>query len=262
MLTQCWAPCFKLNSGYLSLERASRLIALYTAVTHVVILLYAVWILCGGQSDTFFTPFFEFGRKDMYFLAVLLILYCLVYIILGSYGLIHALNSETRFFYLPWLYCTLMEVLFFTGFGIFLYYRYYHNVSISNLESIDYITQIDYAISLGMVLICVHNNVVCLSLSFLPLSGGTFSLLCHQATTRTYFCSNLPLDHSQPKTKNVAPKSPHLQPLSFSIRHFFTNVIFFHFAFTFTHFVACIIIMLYNMIIYFFLFYNNFCYTF
>ena len=93
MLTQCWAPCFTLNSGYLGLEKASRLIAVYTATTHVVFVFYAIWILCGGQSDTFFTPFFEFSRKDMHSLAVILIIYCLAYIVICCIGLIRAIRT-------------------------------------------------------------------------------------------------------------------------------------------------------------------------
>lgn len=93
MLTQCWAPCFTLNSGYLNLERASRLIALYTGATHVVAAIYAVWILAGGQSDTFFTPFFEFSRRDMYTLAGLLIVYSLAYILLCSLGLFRGVRT-------------------------------------------------------------------------------------------------------------------------------------------------------------------------
>lgn len=127
MLSKCWAPCFTLNSGYLGLEKGSRLIAIYTATTHVVFIFYGIWILCGGQSDTFFSPFFEFSRKNMYVLAGLLIVYCIGYIVIGSLGLIHAIRSETRFYYLPWLYCTLVEILFFSGFGIYILYRYYHN---------------------------------------------------------------------------------------------------------------------------------------
>lgn len=127
MLTECWAPCFRLDSGYLGLERASRLIATFTGSTHIVFIFYGVWILCGGQSDTFFSPFFEFSRRDMYVLATLLILYCLLYVFIGSLSLFRAIKSETRFFFMPWLYATITEILFFTGFGIFLLYRYYHN---------------------------------------------------------------------------------------------------------------------------------------
>ena len=93
MLTECWAPCFRIDSGYLGLERASRLIATFTGSTHIVFIFYGVWILCGGQSDTFFSPFFEFSRRDMYVLATLLILYCLLYVFIGSLSLFRAIKS-------------------------------------------------------------------------------------------------------------------------------------------------------------------------
>lgn len=95
MLTSCWAPCFTLNSGYLKLENANKLIAVYSAVIHVVLLFYSIFILMGGQSDAFFSPFFEFSRKSMYTLAMLTILYCIFYIIMCSLGLLHAIKKVT-----------------------------------------------------------------------------------------------------------------------------------------------------------------------
>lgn len=37
--------------------------------------------------------------------------------------------QETRFYYFPWLYTSICEILFMVAFGIFIFYRYYHNVS-------------------------------------------------------------------------------------------------------------------------------------
>ena len=93
MLKRCWAPCFTLNSGYLALEKGSKLIAYYTATLHIVFLFYGIYLLMGGQSDAFFSPFFEFSRKDTNILAFLFIAYCIFYLIFCSIGLIHAIHT-------------------------------------------------------------------------------------------------------------------------------------------------------------------------
>lgn len=216
MLSKCWAPCFTLNSGYLGLEKGSRLIAIYTATTHVVFIFYGIWILCGGQSDTFFSPFFEFSRKNMYVLAGLLIVYCIGYIVIGSLGLIHAIRSvridvkfdfnsqreisililfrqlfqETRFYYLPWLYCTLVEILFFSGFGIYILYRYYHNVSKHQFK-FRFVLSNRFIQFSGMVSFCRNRSLECVDLSLLPLSCSAFPLLCIETITRTNICCHL-----------------------------------------------------------------------
>lgn len=153
-LKRCWAPCFTLNSGFLKLQTASIIISLYTAVIHFILIFYFIFILSGGQSDTFFSPLFEFNKYGMNVISICSILYCMFYIICCSFGLIHGINTvsqlfhhmfqllltihclindiqETRFYYLPWLYCTLIEILFCISFGIFMVYRYWHNVSIT-----------------------------------------------------------------------------------------------------------------------------------
>jgi len=104
----------------------SIIIAVYTAVLHILSLMYAVYILTGGRSDTFYSPLFEFSKHGMNWIAGWLIAYSLFFIICGSIGLIYGIRSETRFFYLPWLWCTFIELLFMVGFGIFMVYRYYH----------------------------------------------------------------------------------------------------------------------------------------
>ena len=39
--------------------------------------------------------------------------------------------QETRFFYLPWLYMSLLEIFFIAAFGSFILYRYYYNVFVN-----------------------------------------------------------------------------------------------------------------------------------
>jgi len=127
LLTNCWAPCFTLNSGFLKLKSASIIISIYSAVIHVLLLFYSIYILMGGQSDTFFSPLFELNRYGMAWASVFLIIYSISYIFFCCFGLIHGINTETRFYYLPWIYTTLIEILFMVSFGIFMVYRYYHN---------------------------------------------------------------------------------------------------------------------------------------
>src|SRR6218665_2104865 len=97
MLNRCWAPCFRLDSGYLGLEKASLVIASYTRGLHIVFGIYGIYILLGGQTDTFFTPFLEFSRKDMNSLAVLFVVYCAAFIVAGAIGLRHGIKTVMLF---------------------------------------------------------------------------------------------------------------------------------------------------------------------
>lgn len=128
LLTKCWAPCFTLNkANEINLERGSILIALYTAVLHILSLFYGIALLNNSvRTDTFFSPVFELSKSSTRMVAIFLILYSLAFVICCSFGLIFGVRNETRFFYLPWMYCTAVELLFATSFGIFMVYRYWH----------------------------------------------------------------------------------------------------------------------------------------
>lgn len=127
-LVKCWAPCFTLSKdSRIPLERGSILIALYTAILHVLTLFYGIAILSNSvRTDTFFSPFFEFTRNATVGLAIVLIIYSLFFIVCCSIGLVHGVRSETRFFYLPWLFCSVIELVLMISFGIFMMYRYWH----------------------------------------------------------------------------------------------------------------------------------------
>jgi len=127
-LTRCWAPCFTLNSSsHVNLERGSILIAIYTAVLHVLSMFYGLALLTGSvRTDTFYSPVFEFSKASTRSIAIFLVIYSLVFVICCSIGLIYGVQRETRFFYLPWLYCSFLELLFMVSFGIFMVYRYWH----------------------------------------------------------------------------------------------------------------------------------------
>lgn len=134
---KCWAPCFVLNSGYVKLKIGSRIIALYTALLHVLVFFYAVDILKGGRSDTFFSPLFEFSRYGMNVISIVLLVYTPLYLLCGSWWLVRGIRTEIRFYYLPWLWATMIEILGMVAFGIFMVYRYYHNVSKFVLKHIE-----------------------------------------------------------------------------------------------------------------------------
>lgn len=69
-LKRCWAPCFTLNSSnMINLELGSIIIALYTALLHVLSFTYGIYVLIGGRTDTFYSPLFEFGRYGMNWIA-------------------------------------------------------------------------------------------------------------------------------------------------------------------------------------------------
>ena len=94
-LHSCWGPCFTINQrNYVKLEKAAVITALYTALLHFMSLSYAIAILTNSvRTDTFYSPLFEFSRPTTEFLAVVLILYSIAFILFCSWGLIHGVHS-------------------------------------------------------------------------------------------------------------------------------------------------------------------------
>lgn len=92
-LKKCWAPCFTINSGFLSLRNASIIISFYTALIHVLIFFYSVFILNKGQSDAFYSPLFEFNRYGMNCISIFLIIYSWIFILCCCFGLIHGIQT-------------------------------------------------------------------------------------------------------------------------------------------------------------------------
>ncbi|RWS13099.1 cadherin-related tumor suppressor-like protein [Dinothrombium tinctorium] len=66
LLRSFWAPCFTVNkSNRVKLTTGCVLIAVYTAVLHLVLFTYFVDVWSGGRSDTFYSPLFEFSKSGM-----------------------------------------------------------------------------------------------------------------------------------------------------------------------------------------------------
>lgn len=118
-ITTCWAPCFTINN-WLDLESGSILIALYTALVHVLSMMYGVYILDGGRTDTFYSPLFEFGKSGARNMAIFSLLYSIFFIVCCSIGLMYGIRRETRFYYLPWIWCSFLELMAIVGFGVFM----------------------------------------------------------------------------------------------------------------------------------------------
>ena len=94
-LRSCWGPCFTVNQrNYLNLEKGAIIVALYTAFLHFLSLSYAAAILADTvRTDTFYSPLFEFSRPTTKWLAVLIIFYSIAFMLAGSWGLIHGVQS-------------------------------------------------------------------------------------------------------------------------------------------------------------------------
>ena len=99
-LTKCWAPCFTLRqSNLISLEKGCTLIACYTAFLHFFSLTYAIAILSDQvRTDVFYSPLFEFSKSTSRTLAMVIIVYSVLYIICCSFSLIYGILSVSTIF--------------------------------------------------------------------------------------------------------------------------------------------------------------------
>ena len=81
-LQNCWSPCFTLDKdNRISLESASVLISIYTAILHFLTFLYFLYIYFGGPTDQFYIPLFEFDLNTTKYWSIILILYSLIYLL-------------------------------------------------------------------------------------------------------------------------------------------------------------------------------------
>ncbi|XP_074599550.1 uncharacterized protein LOC141853927 [Brevipalpus obovatus] len=123
MMKRCWAPCFTINrSNSINIERASVIIAIYTAILHFFGFFYAISLFGWGQSDFIVSPYFHADRS-LKTLAIWTMVYCAFYIF-SSFLLILGIKKEIRFLYLFWLICTFFEIAGIVFIGGFLIYRY------------------------------------------------------------------------------------------------------------------------------------------
>lgn len=92
-LQSCWSPCFTLNrDNRVSLETGSKIIAIYTAILHVLTFLYFLYIYFGGPTDQFYMPLFEYDLNTTRYWCIIFALYSLTYI-LSSWWLMYGVKK-------------------------------------------------------------------------------------------------------------------------------------------------------------------------
>ncbi|XP_023238859.1 uncharacterized protein LOC111637578 [Centruroides sculpturatus] len=104
VLGRCWSP-FTLYS-WSSVKLGSYYAAIYTAIIHVLFITYAIYVMGGGDSDEFYSPYFELDYKASKLPPF----------------------NENRCMFFPWMVGITIEILLVLAFSLWVLATYYRNV--------------------------------------------------------------------------------------------------------------------------------------
>lgn len=125
ILQKCWTP-FMIYS-WTSLKLGCIYCAMYTTVIHILCICYSIYVINGGNSDEFYSPFFELERHGLTAAVSFSIVFSLIFIVLSAL-LVIGVRKDNRGLFLPWMFATVFEILLAVCFGLWLLYRYYRNL--------------------------------------------------------------------------------------------------------------------------------------
>lgn len=124
VLGRCWTP-FTLYS-WSSVKLGSYYAAIYTAIIHVLFITYAIYVMGGGDSDEFYSPYFELDVKGTMIAGWFTIIFSALFmgtIILLVYGI----KRENRCMFFPWMVGITIEILLVLAFSLWVLATYYRN---------------------------------------------------------------------------------------------------------------------------------------
>ncbi|GFS95402.1 uncharacterized protein NPIL_598881 [Nephila pilipes] len=124
MLNKCWTP-FMVYS-WTTIKLGCYYAALYTAVFHLLFICYAVYVIDGGKSDEFYSPYFELNQYGAVIAGSLTIVFSFFFLLV-CIMLIYGVKNENRCMFFPWMVGMSLEILVMICMGIWFLFRYYHN---------------------------------------------------------------------------------------------------------------------------------------
>jgi len=91
----------------------------------VVIIAYTSYVMLGGDSSQFYLPFFESNQADTMQGAGAFVIAFFVIFIISSLIMVHGVREGFRGFFLPWMICMVLVVLFQAVYGLWILIGYY-----------------------------------------------------------------------------------------------------------------------------------------
>jgi len=128
-LKSCWSPCY----WYGDVKSGSVAISVYSYVMSILMIVYTINVMTGGDSSQLWLPFFETSLKDSTGLGGpgttigsggFVIIYFL-FLLLASFLLFYGVRRDVRGFMLPWMILMWVAIVFQATFGLWLIFGYY-----------------------------------------------------------------------------------------------------------------------------------------
>ena len=128
-LKSCWSPCY----WYGDVKSGSVAISVYTYAMSILLIVYTINVMTGGDSSQLWLPFFETSLKDSTgdggpgttigsggFVIIFF-----VFLLLASFLLFYGVRRDVRGFMLPWMILMWVAIVFQATFGLWLIFGYY-----------------------------------------------------------------------------------------------------------------------------------------
>ncbi|XP_015909833.1 uncharacterized protein [Parasteatoda tepidariorum] len=125
ILKKCWVP-FMVYS-WTSVKIGCFYAALYTGIFHLLFICYSLYVIDGGKSDEFYSPFFELNQSGATVAGSIAIVFSILFLLACSM-LIYGVKNENRCMFFPWMIGATFEILLMVCIGIWFLFRYYYNV--------------------------------------------------------------------------------------------------------------------------------------
>lgn len=101
--------------------------AMYTAVFHVLFICYAMYVMDGGKSDEFYSPYFELDRSGAQVAGGFTMVFSFIFL-LACIMLVFGVKKENRCLFFPWMIGMSFEILLMVAVGLWFIVRYYRNL--------------------------------------------------------------------------------------------------------------------------------------
>ncbi|KFM59122.1 hypothetical protein X975_03206, partial [Stegodyphus mimosarum] len=124
VLKKCYTP-FMVYS-WTTIKLGCYYASLYTGIFHLLFICYALYVIDGGDSDEFYSPYFELNKFGATVAGSLTIVYCFIFLCV-CIMLIYGVKKENRCMFFPWMIGMAFEILLMVCIGIWFLFRYYHN---------------------------------------------------------------------------------------------------------------------------------------